>query len=183
MPRLTQKRVRELMAAAAAGGGVSPQAAVDPLARNQTTARGEGCRWCGGAPLPPRRRSFCGDACVHEHLLRSCNQYRRTAVYLRDGPACAGCGVDTGAIGATLRRSPARARQAYGLSAARVSRPRRCGGAVFDVDHVLPVHAGGGGCGLDNLRLLCPACHAAVTWACPRKPGAPPAPPAGGCHP
>jgi hypothetical protein len=97
---------------------------------------------------------------------------------------CAGCGVDTRAIGAALRSSPERARREYGLSRARTSRPRRLQGAVFDADHTVPVCQGGGGCGLDNQRLLCPGCHRAVTWAAAlgkgrrRAPAAAPAGPA-----
>lgn len=30
---------------------------------------------------------------------------------------------------------------------------------THEVDHILPVSEGGGGCGLDNLRTLCVCCH------------------------
>jgi hypothetical protein len=33
----------------------------------------------------------------------------------------------------------------------------------WEVDHILPVAAGGGECDLENLRLLCRACHVIVT--------------------
>lgn len=29
----------------------------------------------------------------------------------------------------------------------------------WDADHIVPVHRGGGGCGLDNFQTLCPGCH------------------------
>lgn len=35
--------------------------------------------------------------------------------------------------------------------------------AMWDADHIQPVIEGGGGCGLDNLRTLCVACHKAET--------------------
>ena len=34
---------------------------------------------------------------------------------------------------------------------------------LWDMDHIIPVVEGGGGCGLDNLRTLCIPCHRKVT--------------------
>lgn len=36
---------------------------------------------------------------------------------------------------------------------------------LWEMDHIVPVVEGGGGCGLDNLRTLCLACHRAETAA------------------
>ncbi|MDR4483802.1 MAG: HNH endonuclease signature motif containing protein [Nitrospirales bacterium] len=36
-------------------------------------------------------------------------------------------------------------------------------GRFWEVDHIIPVSLGGGGCGLDNLRTLCWVCHKEVT--------------------
>jgi 5-methylcytosine-specific restriction protein A len=45
-------------------------------------------------------------------------------------------------------------------------RPRRqWPGHYWEMDHVVPVVEGGGGCGLDNLRTLCVPCHRDVTRA------------------
>jgi 5-methylcytosine-specific restriction protein A len=143
-----------------------PAAPPDPDKRDQAPVRygTEGCRWCGGAVVRPRK-TFCNDSCVHQFRLRSSGTYRRQAAYLQFGPVCSGCGVDTREIGRALRTDPETARRTYGLSNARRSRPRRLEGSVFDLDHTLPVAHGGGGCGLDNVRIFCPGCHAAVTWA------------------
>jgi hypothetical protein len=162
-PRFNRERVAELARRSPKRAAGAP----DPELRDQGPRRygDAGCRWCGGEIRPPKR-TFCGDPrCVHEFKLRSSATYRRQAVFATDGPVCRGCGVDTRTIGAALRSSPERARQTYGLGRGRTSRPRRLQGAVFDVDHAVPVAHGGGGCGLDNLVLLCVACHAAVTWA------------------
>jgi hypothetical protein len=51
------------------------------------------CRWCRGVVRPPRR-TFCGDACVHEWKLRSDPQYVRDAVWRRDGGVCRLCALD-----------------------------------------------------------------------------------------
>lgn len=143
-----------------------PAAPPNPDLRDQAPRRygTKGCRWCGG-PVRPPRRTMCSEACVHQYRLRSSGTYRRQAAYLALGPMCAGCGVDTREIGRALRADPDRARLEYGLSRARASRPRRLEGAIFDLDHTVPVAHGGGGCGLENVRVLCPFCHTAVTWA------------------
>lgn len=39
----------------------------------------------------------------------------------------------------------------------------QCCATGTDCDHIVPVSEGGGCCGLDNLRILCSACHGRVT--------------------
>lgn len=77
---------------------------VDP----RTLPRGENgralCRRCG-TEVPPRRRTFCSDACVHEWRLRSDPGYARRAVARRDAGVCAVCGLDTSALERALRRA------------------------------------------------------------------------------
>jgi hypothetical protein len=41
------------------------------------------CWWCG-VKVPKGRRSFCSDACVHEHKLRSDPGYLREQAFQRD---------------------------------------------------------------------------------------------------
>jgi hypothetical protein len=152
---------------------LEPAAPPDPDKRDQAPAHygTEGCRWCGGKIIRPRR-TFCGESCVNQFKLRSSGTYRRQVVFVQQGPMCQACGIDTREIGVSLRTDPERARLEYGLGLSRTSRPHRLQGAVFDVEHRLPVAHGGGGCGLDNLMLICPACHAAITWATrPRRGG------------
>lgn len=128
-----------------------------------------GCRWCHGE-IPPRRRTFCSAACVHEHKLRSNGRYMRDCVFRRDNGTCAICSIDTRQIGRAIlsapnRPSEARLRAAHSVPANRPVRSGRHGGAVFDVDHIVRVCDGGGMAGMGNLRTLCLACHRCVTWA------------------
>ena len=51
------------------------------------------CRWCRGPVLPPRR-TFCGDACVHEWKIRSSPWYVRREVKKRDKGTCRLCGLN-----------------------------------------------------------------------------------------
>lgn len=114
------------------------------------------CRYCGVEVSPPRR-TFCsgtptrysrkkingiwtkgvyhrGNGCVHEWMIRSSPKYARDAVFDRDQGICAMCGT------VHLRRGR------------------------WQADHILAVIAGGGMCGLENLRTLCTTpCHKQVT--------------------
>jgi 5-methylcytosine-specific restriction enzyme A len=52
------------------------------------------CRRCG-KEVPPGRRTFCGDQCVHEWKLTTDPGYQREFVFRRDRGVCADCGLDT----------------------------------------------------------------------------------------
>ncbi len=93
------------------------------------------CRWCR-APIVFPRRTFCGEACVHEWKIRSSPYYVREQVKKRDKGICRLCGAN-------------------------VVKSRR----KWEADHIVPVADGGGECGLDNYRLLCRPCHVRVTLA------------------
>jgi 5-methylcytosine-specific restriction protein A len=114
------------------------------------------CRWCRGIVRPPRR-TFCGDACVHEWKLRSDPGYVRQAIWKRDGGVCRICGFDVGRAERQWKRQrPTTANRSLRRSW-RAARPR------WEADHVIPVAEGGGECGLENYRLLCRPCHRAIT--------------------
>jgi 5-methylcytosine-specific restriction protein A len=117
------------------------------------------CRYCG-LEVPPGRRTFCSEWCVHEWRLRTDPGYLRDRVFARDRGVCALCAVDTVRAWNHLRRQRGAARQraltAWGLRGL----TRR---SLWDADHILPVALGGGECDLSNLRTLCVKCHRAVT--------------------
>jgi 5-methylcytosine-specific restriction endonuclease McrA len=117
------------------------------------------CRWCS-LEVPPGRRTFCSDFCVHEWRLRTDPGYLREKVLERDRGVCAQCGVDTVAEANHMKRLRGAARLAH--FAAWGLRPggRR---SLWDADHIRPVVEGGGECDLDNLRTLCLKCHRAAT--------------------
>lgn len=116
------------------------------------------CRWCRTVVRPPRR-TFCGDACVHEWKVRSSPGYVRERVWKRDRGVCRLCGFDVGKAERGWRRRKPRPFDRYARRQWRAARPR------WEADHILPVADGGGLCGLDNYRLLCRSCHLNVTSA------------------
>lgn len=119
------------------------------------------CRWCS-LEVPPGRRTFCSDWCVHEWRLRSDPGYLREQVLARDRGVCAQCGLDTLAEHRRLRRLRGAARLRAEIDWGLNGNPRK---SLWDADHVLPVSEGGGECDLANLRTLCLKCHRQATAA------------------
>jgi 5-methylcytosine-specific restriction endonuclease McrA len=119
------------------------------------------CRWCS-LEVPPGRRSFCSDFCVHEWRLRTDPGYLRDQVFARDRGLCAGCGLNTVREWNRVRRLRGEARlralREWGMTARRRN-------SLWDADHIVPVAEGGGECDLANLRTLCLRCHAQATSA------------------
>jgi 5-methylcytosine-specific restriction endonuclease McrA len=105
-----------------------------------TIKRGAGvCAWCeSGEPIPGGRRYHAG--CDDEVAIRTVSGVARTLVHLRDRGVCAECGRDTS-------EDPP-VRNLWATDA----RP-------WIADHILPVWAGGGICGLANYRTLCLSCN------------------------
>jgi 5-methylcytosine-specific restriction protein A len=122
------------------------------------------CRWCRGPVVAPRR-TFCGDACVHEWKIRSSPWYVRREVKKRDKGTCRICGLNV----VKAHREWTRAKPP---ATDRAARPRwRAARPQWEADHIVPVADGGGECGLDNYRLLCRPCHLRVTleWRARRR--------------
>jgi 5-methylcytosine-specific restriction endonuclease McrA len=133
------------------------------------------CMWCG-EPVTGRRQNWCSDACVDEWRIRREPAFARKRVAERDRGVCAICGLDTDEMYQALmemglRRTDRKAWEAFFtrvLGAGPGGRneilvgdtpPYRRIGGYWDMDHIVPVVKGGGGCGLDNLRTLCIHCH------------------------
>jgi 5-methylcytosine-specific restriction endonuclease McrA len=147
------------------------------------------CRQCG-RETPSRRRTFCGDACVHEWKIRTSPGYQAFHVRKRDRGVCESCGLDCVALLRELKslRASERCRR-FGADQVRHasveasmpfdrnSKPlqdrfdelamprhlRMLDRRLWEMDHRIPVVEGGGSCGLDNLRTLCWSCHRSVT--------------------
>ena len=147
------------------GGRIDPKS----LPRNE-----EGfaeCRYCSGSIVPPRR-TFCSPECVHQYRLRTSGTYLRRVVYERDHGVCAVCGLDTKSLAKQINGSGDQEREflikEYKLGKRKIHK-RKLGGGLWDADHILPVHQGGGACDLDNLRTLCIGCHKIVTKSARQK--------------
>ena len=129
------------------------------------------CRYCGTVECRPPRYTFCSEACVREHMIRTRPSYAKDLVYKRDKAICRACGTDTKKLATELweeglrfgRAHQQRLLQLHGIPASRKVRSRKWGGGLWDMDHRNAVSAGGGECGLDNLCTLCIPCHRVKT--------------------
>ncbi|KAJ2354404.1 hypothetical protein GGF43_003262 [Coemansia sp. RSA 2618] len=141
------------------------------------------CLWCGSECKSSsalfcnavRARSRFGEGCEHEHRMRRDGQYVRRQLFLRDGGACAKCGIDTHELFTraiacrTLEQRRAMfkqlARQTSPHWYSKTKRPLESmeydftGGMMWEAAHVIDVRHGGGLCGLDGFRTLCTPCH------------------------
>lgn len=141
------------------------------------------CSWCKTEEVAPTRRKYCSDDCSEAYAITRNPSYARHKVWERDKGKCAKCGFDAKAMIDKFREHLARIPKANKRDAeyeiAKTLRAlgfHRVGcsgfhklGHVFnhddywDMDHIVPVVEGGGGCQLENLRTLCCPCHKEVT--------------------
>ncbi len=117
---------------------------------------------------------FCSGACLQEFFQRTTSGALRRAVRTQDRGVCATCGLDCCALTKRVQlEGDADKRRALVLRSvpAFATHPRLLErfvlqpleGNLWHADHVVPVHLGGGECGLDNIRSLCVLCHSRVS--------------------
>jgi len=125
------------------------------------------CAWCGVVKVPDRRRKYCSLSCSHSsscHFYPQSNASKAWILVNRQSCACAGCGLSY------EEELLDRARKVFASwnknYAPEWPRERvtywRLGygtGDKIQVDHVIPIHKGGAGVGLDNIQILCFECH------------------------
>lgn len=141
------------------------------------------CSWCEQKEVAVGRRKYCSEDCSEAYAITRNPSYARAKVWHRDKGRCARCGFDTKATIAKFRAHLERIPQANRMEAEyEIAKTLRelgfhrvaCSGFhksghifsiddYWDMDHILPVVEGGGGCQLDNLRTLCCPCHKEVT--------------------
>lgn len=114
------------------------------------------CRQCEG-PLPPRRSSYCSDACSEAFNFRWFQSFIRPRVFERDRGVCALCHLDTVLF---LKHVQGARWTSHYQSDPLKARHRS---SWWEADHIVPVIEGGGDLGLDNIRTLCVPCHKTET--------------------
>jgi hypothetical protein len=141
----------------------SPQSASLLAVCSLARGRAGGCAWCG-APLPPRRRTWCSDACGETFWNNHWWSLARRAAKRRDRYRCAECG-HVPPKRPTRRRFPVE--REY-RAAMRTWRAERTDGRL-EVNHRRPARGAHRTLSclhhLDNLETLCVPCHRLVTAA------------------
>jgi 5-methylcytosine-specific restriction protein A len=124
------------------------------------------CRFCNKEVLPPKK-TMCSPECVHQILLRTSNKYLRNCIFQRDKGICSLCNIDTKKIAKDIINADNELKmeliKKYQIPKNRRIWIKKCGGGLWDADHILPVMMGGGCSDLNNLRTLCIICHKEVT--------------------
>lgn len=130
------------------------------------------CRECGTETKPPKR-FYCSPECTEAWDARWPSR-QRVHVEKRDKGVCALCGLDClklerelnelGALISCGGTAAVAALNKFRILIAQHSIPRHKHGfhyvrSLWEMDHVIPVVEGGGELGLENLRILCWACH------------------------
>jgi 5-methylcytosine-specific restriction endonuclease McrA len=137
------------------------------------------CRGSCGREVPKGKLYWCGvPECLAAYRVKNDPGFARDQVWERDKGICAKCGRDSKRIGRIIRYLRQRLKRKPFLSAWyaifthgrrakyhawRSSSPFRT--HDWEMDHIIPVVEGGGGCGLEGLRTLCLACHQGETAA------------------
>ncbi|KAK9866369.1 hypothetical protein WJX84_005962 [Apatococcus fuscideae] len=124
---------------------------------------------------------FCGVECETNFCIRANSGAMRRALFRLERGICQTCKLDCHALVGRIRTiekgtdgwEPRRRRllldlaPTFGQHGAKAYTDRlvkyALEGNAWHADHVMPVHRGGGLCGLENLRTLCVLCHMEVT--------------------
>lgn len=116
------------------------------------------CFWCE-KPVPPPKRSFCTQACVHEWRLRTDSGYVRQCLVIRDKEICVLCKVDCNHLQKKLILLFQTNKDEFLKESRGLKIESRLYKTLWDADHITAVCEGGGESGLDNFRTLCLWCH------------------------
>lgn len=115
-------------------------------------------------PCPTRRTSYCSDPCAREVAIRTTNTGLRYYTFERDHGRCADCKLDAEWLRTELRTLHKQDRPRWLMQVMALGFTRREAlRSIWEADHILPVNAGGGACGLINIQTRCIRCHKAKT--------------------
>jgi hypothetical protein len=145
------------------------------MAKDQLVLRDGLCAWCEKNEVTDKRRKYCSNDCSMSSDVNCYPQAPQTKAWRLikiQGCACAGCG--TSFEDEIREKLVARVAEKKALSEVewfgesvwvKESTPisfhfMGCNsGEKLQVDHIVPIHKGGAGVGLDNTQVLCRDCH------------------------
>ena len=114
------------------------------------------CRYCKEEPVQAPYRAFCSYRCCREFRIRRYPEVAKEEYIKAYGDQCVKCKKSEHILYGAWKEAYDRL---FGMALDDLLKPF----PFFQLDHIRPVIDGGGECGLDNLRLLCRACHGGIT--------------------
>ena len=132
------------------------------LTKDVPWRKGE-CAWCNG----PGRKGlkYCSLECSNDANIRASGNEVRRQVFRRDHGVCVRCGIDCVWL-EKQKREITKTYSAWSKSKPYWAQWGAQWGAwqtenyqLWEAHHIIPVHKGGGVCGLDNYETLCLKCH------------------------
>jgi len=127
------------------------------------------CAWCNKVPLLSKRKKYCDSDCKNSAFFYCYPQSPSSKMWVfinRQNCACPLCGECfddelAAKILLTRKRWDEGVKNGYKWMAGKVSY-HSIGdntGDQWQVDHIIPLHRGGDGIGLNNIQVVCKACH------------------------
>jgi 5-methylcytosine-specific restriction endonuclease McrA len=121
------------------------------------------CAWCNVTHIKDRRRKYCDEDCSQSADVFCYPQGMTSKSFhlLRQDCACKGCGfIFEQEIKKKIETYKAHWPESFAkegkISLFYLSFNR---GFVWQADHIIPIHKGGVGLGLNNIQILCVDCH------------------------
>lgn len=120
------------------------------------------CAWCEQVPITRKRAKYCSESCRESSSMNCFPQSPQTKMWVliyRQDCACVGCGLSF--EDEIIRRIRRRAKDFGDIQPNSVNlfSVGYDSGNLHHVDHIVPIHKGGRGSGLDNIQVLCRDCH------------------------
>lgn len=127
------------------------------------------CAWCEIKEVPQARKKYCSKDCNESADLNCYPQHHSSKGWFlieRQQFACARCGVSfedqiLDLIRKAFDRAMDYAKRGWSRTPKHVHYWQIFDntGDIWQVDHIIPVHKGGAGCGVENVQVLCVQCH------------------------
>lgn len=121
------------------------------------------CAWCELVLITDYRRKYCSESCSESSTMNCFPQSPGAKMFVliyRQNCACVGCGLCfKGEIIRRIRKSVKFHGEEWRPNSINLYSIGYDSGTLHHVDHIIPIHKGGCGSGLDNIQVLCRDCH------------------------
>lgn len=146
---------------------------------NLTALDDKKCVWCRNSHLVGRRRKYCSVSCKNSAMMFCYPQDPRTKAWVlinRQGCACRLCGLSHEDLIIENYSKALKSKERYETFAEKYGYTQKftisywhlmgtSSGHILQADHIVPIFKGGSSLGIDNIQVVCAACHSIKTAA------------------